>query len=241
MIGQLLMRGLLAGLLAGLLTFGFAKLVGEPSVDRAIAFEQRAPGAARGETPEPELVSRYTQAGVGLLTAVVVYGTSVGGLFALVFAYAFGRVGKVSPRELSIWLALASFVALVLFPGLKYPATPPAVGEPETIAYRTECYFVMMLISVVTMGFVAKARSTWTGHLGQWNASLAAGVVYIAVMIVAMAALPRIDEVPATFPATLLWNFRIAALGMQAVLWTGLALIFGWMVDRAPAARAYAR
>lgn len=85
MTGQLLMRGLLAGFIAGLITFGFARMVGEPSVDRAIAFEQHV-DAAKGDAPEPELVSRQTQAGAGLLTAVVVYETSVDGLFALVFA-----------------------------------------------------------------------------------------------------------------------------------------------------------
>jgi hypothetical protein len=79
--------------------------------------------------------------------------------------------------------------------------------------------------------------------LGRWNASLAAVAIYVAVMIAAMTVLPRIDEIPATFPAVLLWNFRIAALGMQAVLWIGLALIFGAIVAYSPVppARAYAR
>ena len=34
------MRGMLAGLFASLLAFGFAKVYGEPQVDRAIAFEE---------------------------------------------------------------------------------------------------------------------------------------------------------------------------------------------------------
>ena len=40
MVGKLLMRGMLAGIAAGLLTFGFAKIVGEPQVDQAISFEE---------------------------------------------------------------------------------------------------------------------------------------------------------------------------------------------------------
>ena len=39
MVGTLLMRGMLVGFIAALLSFGFLKLVGEPAVDRAIAFE----------------------------------------------------------------------------------------------------------------------------------------------------------------------------------------------------------
>ena len=39
MVGALLTRGMLVGILAGISSFGFLKLVGEPPVDRAIAFE----------------------------------------------------------------------------------------------------------------------------------------------------------------------------------------------------------
>ena len=33
-------------------------------------------------------------------------------------------------------------------PSLKYPANPPAIGEPETIAYRIGLYFLMIFISL---------------------------------------------------------------------------------------------
>jgi hypothetical protein len=39
MAGTLLLRGMLIGIVAGLLCFSFLKIVGEPEVDRAIAFE----------------------------------------------------------------------------------------------------------------------------------------------------------------------------------------------------------
>ncbi len=39
MTGRLLVRGMLVGLLAGILAFGFAKVFGEPQIDKAIAFE----------------------------------------------------------------------------------------------------------------------------------------------------------------------------------------------------------
>ena len=41
MIRNLLIRGMLAGLVVGLVGFGFAKTFGEPSVARAIAFEEQ--------------------------------------------------------------------------------------------------------------------------------------------------------------------------------------------------------
>ena len=41
-----------------------------------------------------------------------------------------------------------------------------------------------------------------------------------------------VDEVPEHFPATVLWQFRLAALGTQLVLWATLGLLFGWLTER---------
>jgi hypothetical protein len=41
-----------------------------------------------------------------------------------------------------------------------------------------------------------------------------------------------IDEVPAGFPADVLWNFRLAAWGIQVVLWASIGLLFGWLTER---------
>ena len=49
---------------------------------------------------------------------------------------------------------------------------------------------------------------------------------------VVMHFLPEIDEVPAGFPVTLMWKFRVAALEIQAVLWATLGLLFGWLTER---------
>src|SRR5260363_149620 len=144
MIGKLLLRGMLAGVAAGLLTFGFAKIAGAPPLTQAIAFEETAQ-ANKGEAPGAELVSRKTQA-------------ALGGLFALVFAYAYGRVGKLSARAPSAWLAMAAFIALTIVPALKYPANPPSVGVPETIGYRTSLFFFMIVVSLAAMALSLNLR-----------------------------------------------------------------------------------
>jgi hypothetical protein len=237
MVGKLLVRGMLAGIVAGLVTFGFAKIAGEPRVDQAISFEEHA-AAARGEAPEPELVSRDTQAGLGLLTGVVTYGAAFGGLFALTFAYAWGRAGNGGVRALSATIALAAFVTLSVVPNLKYPANPPSVGDPETIGYRTGLYFLMIAVSVATLVLSLQVRRFAYARLGAWNASIAAGAVFVVVIAAVQIALPTINEVPATFPAALLWQFRLAALGMQAIMWTTIGLLFGALAERSlPVAR----
>ncbi|MBB5540431.1 CbtA family protein [Paraburkholderia fungorum] len=244
MVGKLLVRGMLAGIAAGLLTFGFARLVGEPQVDQAISFEEKA-DAAKGEAPEPELVSRETQAGLGLLTGVVTYGAAFGGLFSLVFAFAYGRVGVLSARALSAWLALGAFIALVIVPNIKYPANPPSVGDPETIGMRTGLFFLMIAISLAALVFSLKVRRRAALKLGAWNGSIVAGVVFVVIIAAVQLSMPVINEVPAAFPAVLLWKFRVAAIGMQVIMWTTIGLLFGALVERskllAPANRGVAK
>jgi hypothetical protein len=238
MVGKLLVRGMLTGIAAGLLTFGFARVAGEPQVDQAISFEQQI-DTAKGEAheSEPELVSRETQAGIGLFTGVAVYGAAVGGLFALLFAYAYGRVGKLGPRALSAWLALAAFVAVVLVPNIKYPANPPSIGDPDTIGMRTGLFFLMIAISIAAMVFSLKVRQYALARLGVWNGSIIAAGVFILIIAAVQTALPAINEVPAAFPAVLLWKFRVAAIGMQAIIWTTIGLLFGALVERVEAYR----
>lgn len=231
MVGKLLVRGMLAGIAAGLLTFAFARVVGEPQVNQAIAFEEKA-DAAKDEAPEAELVSRDTQRGLGLLTGVMVYGAAFGGLFSLVFAYAYGRVGALSARALSAWLALGAFVALAVVPNLKYPANPPSVGDPETIGSRTGLFFLMIAISLAAMVFSLKVRRRLAAKLGAWNGSIVAGLVFVVIIAAVQLSMPTFNEVPEGFPAALLWKFRVAALGMQAIMWTTIGLLFGALVER---------
>jgi len=231
MVGKLLMHGMLAGVVAGLVAFGFAKAAGEPQVERAIAFEEHT-HEMEGEAHEPELVSRDTQAGIGLLTGVAAYGAAFGGLFALTFAYAWRRVGKVGARPLAAWLALGAFVALVVVPNLKYPANPPSIGDPGTIGYRTGLFFLTIAISVAIMVLSLNLRSFAARRFGQWNGALAALAAFLVMLTVLLAALPAIDEVPVAFPATLLWKFRVAAIGMQAVIWTTLGVLVGLLAER---------
>lgn len=231
MVRILLCWGMLVGLVAGLLTFGYAKLCGEPLVDRAIAFEDQM-DRANGESPGPELVSREVQSGLGLLTGVVVYGTALGGLFSLLFAFAYQRVGPASPRLTAALLAGAGFLSLVLVPQLKYPPNPPSVGRPETIAYRSELFFLMIFISVVASVWAILFARSLAARYNGWNAGLIAAAMFIAIIVVAQVVLPDINEVPDQFPAVVLWRFRVASITMEVIMWSALGLLFGAVAGR---------
>ena len=237
MVGRLIFRGFIVGIVAGLLAFGWARTFGEPAVNTAINFESaqdeaRAAAAVAAGKPAPEeepvVFSRTVQSGIGLLTGMVVAGAGLGCLFAVLFAFAYGRLGRLGPAPTSALLAFFGLLTIYIVPALKYPANPPSVGEPDTIKYRTGLYFLMMAISVAsTLGALRLQRSLVPRH-GSWNASLLALGAYLAVMAVVFLLLPGINEVPATFPAVTLWDFRIASLGIQTVLWGSIGLLFGY-------------
>ncbi|RWF44003.1 MAG: hypothetical protein EOS66_29185, partial [Mesorhizobium sp.] len=73
--------------------------------------------------------------------------------------------------------------------------------------------------------------------LGAWYASMVAGLAFLVVFALVKAALPDINEVPENFSATVLWQFRVASLGIQLVLWTVVGLGFGAVAERVVAMR----
>ncbi|MDT9687410.1 CbtA family protein [Streptomyces sp. P9(2023)] len=245
----LLVRGMIAGLIAGLFAFAVAYAIGEPPVNGSIAVEEAQAaqeahaghGAAAGEAAEEEeeAVSRSMQSTAGLATGVLVYGVALGGIAALAFSFALGRVGRFSPRATAALTAAGAFTLVYLVPFLKYPATPPAVGNPDTIGKRTTLFFLMILLSVLVGIAAIIAGRRMAPRLGNWNASLAAGAGFIAAMALAFVFLPANDDaIKAGFPAALLWEFRVASLAIQAVLWSAFGVVFGVLAQRLLAPQA---
>ncbi|WP_267555578.1 CbtA family protein [Rhizobium rhizogenes] len=231
MVGRLLLRGMIVGALAGILVFAFARTFGEPLVDWAIGFEEKTAQAA-GEAAEPEIVSRATQAGLGLFTGIMIYSTAIGGLFALVFSFVYGRISPLGTRGTAVLLAIAAFVTISLVPDIKYPANPPAVGNPDTIGARTELFFIMIVASIVGMIVAIGLGRRLAARYGSWNGTIIAGIGYIAFIALIQYLLPSVNEVPEQFSAVVLWKFRVTSLGMHVILWTTLALGFGAWAER---------
>lgn len=231
MVGNLLLRGMLAGFVAGILAFCFAEIFGEPQVDRAIAFEEQMAQAA-GDMQMPELVSRPVQSGIGLFAGVVVYGAAMGGLLALAFAYVQGRSSHLRPRATSLLLALGAFLTIAVVPDIKYPANPPSIGHPDTIVYRTELFLAMLVTSLVALVLAVALARRLQSRTGAWNAYLIAGAAFVAVIAITQILLPSINEVPDQFSAVVLWRFRLASLGIQLVIWATIGLLFGALTER---------
>ncbi|MGW5664017.1 CbtA family protein [Streptomyces sp. NPDC003758] len=227
-VRTLLVRGMLAGLAAGMLAFGLARVIGEPGVNAGIAYED-----AHSHEHEVEIVSRAMQSTAGLATAVLVFGTAVGGIAALAFCFALGRIGRFGARATAALVAGGAFVTVYLVPFLKYPANPPGANDPDTIGKRTTLYFGMIALAVLVGIAAVILGRRLAERYGNWNATVAAAAAFITVIAAGMAFLPTVDEVPKDFPASVLWQFRMASLGIQALLWASFGVIFGFLADRA--------
>ncbi|MGW6354735.1 CbtA family protein [Streptomyces sp. NPDC055092] len=236
-VRNLLVRGMLAGLGAGLLALVVAYLLGEPSVDSAIGYEEAHAAAHHHEV---ELVSRSLQSTAGLATGMLLYGVAFGGIAALAYCFALGRVGRFTPRATALLLSGTALLAVYVVPFLKYPANPPSVGDPGTISKRTTLYFLMMLLSVLLAVAAVIIGKRLAPRLGTWYATVAAVAFFVLAIGLAYAFLPVVNEVPQDFPATLLWRFRTSALAIQLTMWTGFGLIFGELAQRQLAPRTEA-
>lgn len=236
MIWPLLLRGLLAGVLAGLLAGGFAFAFGEPLVQDAIEIEEAASAQASLIPPPSRVadwpVSRPEQR-AGLFLATTLYGACVGTLFALAFAVVRGRYAARDDWQLSVRLGAGLFVALVLVPFLKYPANPPGVGDPATIGERTWLYLAMLVGGLLSLVATARVMASVRDGAPPWRRPIFGLATFIALAGVLAILLPGVDEVPAEFPSTMLWEFRLSALGTQAALWTTLAVAYGIASSRA--------
>jgi hypothetical protein len=214
-------RGAAAGAGAGLLTSVAAYLWLEPVLSRAIALE----GPSDGEGP----VSRETQKLLGMPAGFLLVGLALGLLFAAVYR-ALPAVGTAWQRSSA--LAAGGFVALALIPQLRYPANPPGVGDPETIAGRTGSYLVAVALGVaVVAGSALALRQLRATRLSPALRHTSVAALSVLVVGVGYALLPHSgDAVDA--PAALVYDFRIRSLGLLALLYALLGALFGAVSER---------
>ncbi|VEG58092.1 putative cobalt transporter subunit (CbtA) [Mycolicibacterium aurum] len=252
---QIIWRGLLAGAVAGVLAFLFARVFVEPQIELAIGYEEgtgaaheamemAAGTAGHSHGGEGGGFTRAVQMNIGMGLGVLLFSLAIGALFAVVFAVAYGRVGSVSARLLSVYVAGGMLLSLYIVPALKYPASPPALSLDETIRQRTLLYIAVVVLSAALLVGAVYLGRQWATRLGTWNATIAAGGSYIVAMAVVFLILPTIDETPGPlvddagvivyegFPADVLYEFRLYSLGTQVVVYATIGLVFAALVSR---------
>ncbi|WP_278314005.1 CbtA family protein [Lolliginicoccus levis] len=232
-LGSLVLRGLAAGVIAGIAAGAVGFLLGEPLIDAAIAIEEAA-AHGDGHTHDhgdDALISRAGQK-LGLFLTTTLVGMALGAIVAVIAHHARRRVTLSGPA-LVLAIAGCGWLALEAVPFFKYPANPPAVGDPATITERTLLWCGIVLVGLVAIGAGILARSWVPARTGSELRALASIAAFLTVVATGYLVLPGVDEVGADFPASLLWDFRMASLLVQGTLWLALGAAFALLSERA--------
>jgi predicted cobalt transporter CbtA len=146
-----------------------------------------------------------------------VLGTSLAPLFGVVFAYSRSSLAGSNNKKKALILAGLMFFVLFLVPALKYPANPPAVGNPATIYYRESLFIEFIAVS----GFSTLGLALLYRKLGKNQSKRKIGIpliIYAAIMIGAYLVFPpNPDKI--TIPMDLILSFRIVSVSTIGVFW----------------------
>jgi predicted cobalt transporter CbtA len=233
---SILRRALVAGAAVGLALGLYLLLAVEPVIDQAIVLEEQlATTEDEPHTHDEPLFTRAEQAAGGV-AATMIYAVVASAVFATVFAASRHRLPGDSDRARSLWLAAVGFGTIALMPAIKYPANPPAVGDPDTVGERTILYLIVVVVSLLVAWLLTRLSAMLRSHLddGGRLAVMAAATVaaYGTVLLVLP---PSPDSIDPAVPAALIWDFRLRSIGGLALLWCGLGFGIGWLVERATA------
>ena len=215
--------GAIAGTILAIINLGLV----EPYIDSAISLETQRKISSGENVDMAELVHyRIWQKG-GAIAAGAVYGISLGALFGIVFAYGRKALPGKNNRQKALFLAGILWIVLYLMVAIKYPANPPAVGDPETIYYRQSLYVAYLVIS----GFTALALALAWNRVQLEYKKILFPLIYAAVMIVAYIGLPpNPDKIGISMD--LIHTFRIVTALTIGIFWAILAIVFGSLWDR---------
>jgi predicted cobalt transporter CbtA len=225
---------LLSGAIAGTVLGAINQALVEPYIDRAISIETQN-AIKEGEVIDPVELQNYRlwQKG-GEIAAGTILGMSFGALFGVVFVYSRSLLLPQSNSNIRKALVLAGIMWFVLFliPALKYPANPPAVGDPETIYYREGLYIGLLAISGFSaLGLALLYRKLGSRTPNNKNRIIIVPLIYAAIIVGAILILPpNPDKISA--PMDLVQGFRIASAFTMSIFWGLLGLILGALWDR---------
>lgn len=229
--GHIILVVLVAGASAGMIHGTINMFFANPYLEMAIEVENQALFSSGLAIDTPEFRAEYEsyrewQRG-GQVVASVVLGMAFGALFGVVFMLSNRALPGKSNLAKAVMLAGIMWFALYVVPFVKYPPTPPAVGDPETITLRIILYVVLVAASGVCAIGSAKVYSYLTRHLAARHAALA-GISCYAILTAGMCiALPSNPE--PVINQEILDGFKTASIAGVTGFWLSLGAIFGML------------
>lgn len=223
LVGITLSSGVIAGIILAFLNLGIV----EPTIDKAIALEVQKQVSSGENVNMSELIDyRYWQK-AGAFAGGAIYGAGLASLFGVVFVFARSKLPGKNNKQKAILLAGIMWLVLFLMVALKYPANPPAVGDPETIYYRETLYVGYILIS----GLAALGMAVIWIRTRMNSKKIIIPLMYAAIMVTAYVVMPsNPDKIEISMD--LIQTFRIVTAITIGVFWGILGIIFGSLWDK---------
>ena len=214
---------LLSGVIAGVILAGVNYFVAEPFIDQAIEIEVDN-SIASGEAVDFDELSSYRMwQKEGTFAAGAFLGLTYGAILGIVYVISRKYLPSSDDRKKALVLAAIMCLSLYVVPFIKYPANPPAVGDPETIGLRDSLYTGYQLAS----GLIALGISIFMYKLQRISyIKYIIPVFYLGLVASIYAIFPaNPDEI--TAPMDLVNAFRAATFGTMVMFYLVLGAIFG--------------
>lgn len=223
LVGITLSSGVIAGIILAFLNLGIV----EPTIDKAIALEVQKQVSSGENVNMSELIDyRYWQKG-GAFAGGAIYGAGLAALFGVIFVFTRNKLPGKNNKQKAIFLAGIMWFVLFLMVALKYPANPPAVGDPETIYYRETLYVGYIMIS----GLAALGMAVIWIKTRINSKKIIIPLMYAAIMVTAYAVMPsNPDKIEISMD--LIQTFRVLTATTIGVFWGILGIIFGSLWDK---------
>ena len=229
---NILALALVMGAIAGLLVGGFLNVFNVPVMEWAIELEE---AAAAADASAGEAAGIYASLGslgaqrVGLVLGLAVLGV----VYGAVFTGLFHVVRNAFPGwNVWAWALIAGFVgfwSVSLFTQIKYPLSPPGIGEEGSLLGRQFFQFLFILLSIAAV--VGAGLAIRYIHDSRWEGTqrllgyLGTAVGYtIAALIIALAIPGNPDPIPDWVPEALVIMFRTFSIIGHLLLWMIIAL-----------------
>lgn len=219
---------LLSGVIAGVILAGVNYFVAEPFIDQAIGIEVDN-SIASGEVVDFDELSSYrVWQKEGTFAAGAFLGLTYGAILGIVYVISRKYLPSSDDRKKALILAAIMCLSLYVVPFIKYPANPPAVGDPETIGLRDSLYTSYQLAS----GLIALGVSILMYKLRRIGyIKYVIPVIYLGLVASIYAIFPaNPDEI--TAPMDLVNAFRAVTFGTMVMFYLVLGTLFGIMWNK---------
>lgn len=218
----------MSGVIAGLILAGVNYYVAEPFIDQAIGIEVDN-SIASGEVVDFDELSTYRMwQKEGTFAAGAFLGLTYGAILGIVYVISRKYLPSSDDRKKALILAAIMCLSLYVVPFIKYPANPPAVGDPETIGLRDSLYTSYQLAS----GLIALGVTILMYKLRRISyIKYIIPVFYLGLVASIYAIFPASpDEI--TAPVDLVNAFRAVTFGTMVMFYLVLGAIFGIMWNK---------